>query len=95
MSTPLLIAIHLLNLAVVPLLLVGVVRKVKARMQNRLGAPVLQPFYDVAKLLRARTIRDGERIVRVLLSVADAGDPADPVVAEQEKPVFVVDVRKE
>jgi formate hydrogenlyase subunit 4 len=52
MVTPLLIAIHVLNLAVVPLLLVGVVRKLKARMQNRLGAPVLQPFYDVAKLLR-------------------------------------------
>ncbi len=42
----------LVNLCVVPLLLVGVIRKVKARMQTRIGAPVLQPFYDVAKLLR-------------------------------------------
>jgi formate hydrogenlyase subunit 4 len=41
-----------LNLCVVPLLLVGVIRKTKALMQTRLGAPVLQPFYDVAKLLR-------------------------------------------
>jgi formate hydrogenlyase subunit 4 len=46
------LAITLLNLAVVPLLLVGVIRKVKARMQNRAGASVLQPFYDAAKLLR-------------------------------------------
>ena len=36
----------------VPLLLVGVIRKIKARMQNRIGAPLLQPFYDIAKLLR-------------------------------------------
>jgi len=41
----------LLNLCVVPLLLVGVIRKAKALMQTRIGAPVLQPFYDIAKLL--------------------------------------------
>jgi formate hydrogenlyase subunit 4 len=52
MSGPLLLALHALNLLLVPLLLVGVVRKTKARMQNRQGAPVLQPFYDTAKLLR-------------------------------------------
>jgi formate hydrogenlyase subunit 4 len=37
---------------VTPLLLAGVIRKVKARMQNRIGPPVLQPFYDTVKLLR-------------------------------------------
>lgn len=47
-----LLLIYALNVTVVPLLLVGVIRKVKAWMQNRLGAPVLQPFYDTAKLLR-------------------------------------------
>ncbi|OPZ87808.1 MAG: Formate hydrogenlyase subunit 4 [bacterium ADurb.Bin429] len=45
--TAILVAI---NLLVVPLLLVGVIRKVKALMQTRLGAPILQPFYDIAKL---------------------------------------------
>ncbi|HEY3413985.1 MAG TPA: NADH-quinone oxidoreductase subunit H [Armatimonadota bacterium] len=40
------------NLAVLPLLLVGVIRKAKALMQTRLGAPVWQPFFDIAKLLR-------------------------------------------
>ncbi|MCE1248111.1 MAG: NADH-quinone oxidoreductase subunit H [Firmicutes bacterium] len=39
------------NLLIIPLLLTGVIRKVKALMQNRIGAPVLQPFYDVAKFL--------------------------------------------
>lgn len=38
-----------INLLIVPLLLVGVVRKVKALMQTRLGAPILQPFFDIAK----------------------------------------------
>jgi formate hydrogenlyase subunit 4 len=31
-------------------LLVGVDRKISARMQGRFGPPLLQPFYDVAKL---------------------------------------------
>lgn len=48
-----------LNILIIPLLLVGVVRKVKAFMQTRVGAPVLQPFYDIAKLLRkGETISD-------------------------------------
>lgn len=41
-----------INIAIVPLLLVGVVRKIKARMQNRVGSPILQAFYDIGKLLR-------------------------------------------
>lgn len=43
---------QILSLLLIPLLLVGLIRKVKALMQNRFGAPVLQPFYDLAKLLR-------------------------------------------
>lgn len=42
----------LVNIAFVPLLLIGVIRKIKALMQNRVGSPVLQPFYDIGKLLR-------------------------------------------
>ncbi len=52
MNTLLLFIFHTVNLLVVPLLLVGLIRKFKALMQNRTGAPVLQPFYDLAKLLR-------------------------------------------
>lgn len=40
------------NVLLIPLLLAGLIRKLKARMQNRLGAPLTQPFYDLAKLLR-------------------------------------------
>ena len=59
MMTPLLIAAQLINLLLVPLLLVGVIRKVKALMQNRVGAPVWQPFWDIAKLLgKAETISE-------------------------------------
>lgn len=43
---------QLLSLLIIPLLLVGVIRKVKALMQNRVGASLLQPFFDIAKLLR-------------------------------------------
>lgn len=37
-------------------LLMGVDRIVSARMQRRVGPPLLQPFYDVAKLLQKDTI---------------------------------------
>jgi len=37
-------------LPVIGLFLIGLDRKVSARMQNRIGPPIQQPFYDVAKL---------------------------------------------
>lgn len=47
-----LLIILLINVTIIPLLLVGVIKKMKARMQNRVGSPVLQSFYDIGKLLR-------------------------------------------
>lgn len=52
MNALLLFTIQTANLLIIPLLLVGLIRKIKALMQNRVGAPILQPFYDLAKLLR-------------------------------------------
>jgi len=52
-----------LNVAAVLLLaplLQGVVRKVTARIQSRLGPPVLQPYYDLLKLLGKEDIESGE-----------------------------------
>jgi formate hydrogenlyase subunit 4 len=43
-------------LAVAPLLRGGI-RKMKARMQTRKGPPLLQGYYDLAKLLRKETVR--------------------------------------
>jgi ech hydrogenase subunit B len=37
-------------------LLAGLDRRISARMQARFGPPILQPFYDVAKLLRKENI---------------------------------------
>lgn len=34
----------------------GIDRKISARMQGRQGPPILQPFYDVAKLLKKETV---------------------------------------
>jgi formate hydrogenlyase subunit 4 len=43
-------------LAVAPLLRT-LIRKMKARMQNRQGPPLLQGYYDLAKLLRKEPVR--------------------------------------
>lgn len=47
-ATPL----HLLLLFVLPPLLLGVINKTKAIFAGRVGAPFLQPYYDIGKLLR-------------------------------------------
>jgi formate hydrogenlyase subunit 4 len=47
LETLVFIAIFLL----LPPLLVGIIRKTKARFQNRIGAPLLQPYFDLLKLL--------------------------------------------
>ena len=50
-------ALQVLTVIVAPLvvgLAMGMDRKITARMQNRRGPPVLQPFYDVGKLLSKR-----------------------------------------
>jgi formate hydrogenlyase subunit 4 len=51
----LLVAQTIILLAVSPLL-VGLIRKVKARFQLRRGAPVLQPYADLAKLFRKQPV---------------------------------------
>ncbi len=37
-------------------LLVGLIRKVKARLQCRQGAPIVQPYYDLIKLFRKEVV---------------------------------------
>lgn len=53
------IAIQFLQLAIVMFaspLLVGLIRKAKARLQARRGAPVFQPYADIRKLLLKETV---------------------------------------
>lgn len=46
------VLLYIVMLTVIPFLLMGIIRKVKALMQNRIGPPLLQPFYDFAKLMK-------------------------------------------
>ena len=51
--------VAVISIAAAPLLgglLAGVDRKLTARMQSRWGPPILQPFYDVAKLFQKENI---------------------------------------
>ena len=44
--------IHLLLLVVMPPLSLGVINKTKAILAGRVGPPVLQPYFDLARLMR-------------------------------------------
>ncbi len=45
-------SVHILLLLLFPPLLLGVINKVKAIFAGRHGAPILQPYYNIGKLLR-------------------------------------------
>jgi formate hydrogenlyase subunit 4 len=49
--------LHVVVLLAMPPLLQGVIVKTKARFAGRVGAPVLQPYHDLAKLFRKGGIR--------------------------------------
>ncbi len=59
---------------IVPPITVGIIRKLKARLQNRIGPPILQPFYDLVRLLsKSETVsRDTSWVFRTT-AVANAG----------------------
>jgi len=44
--------LHIVVLLLLPPLLLGVITKTKAWFAGRVGAPLLQPYYDLAKLMR-------------------------------------------
>ena len=46
----------LLFVSVIGLLLAGIDRKILARMQKRIGPPIIQPFYDFFKLMGKETL---------------------------------------
>ncbi len=48
--------IHLLLLFLAPPLMIGVINRTKAVFAGRTGPPLLQPYYDLAKLLRKGSV---------------------------------------
>jgi formate hydrogenlyase subunit 4 len=50
-------AVALLLLLVLPPLLLGVIARTKARIAGRRGPPLLQPYFDLARLLRKGVVR--------------------------------------
>jgi formate hydrogenlyase subunit 4 len=48
--------IHISVMLLMPPLLQGVIIKTKARFAGRVGAPVLQPYFDLVKLLRKQMV---------------------------------------
>ena len=48
--------VHVLVALALPPLLLGVINKVKALFGGRIGPPVLQPYYDLVKLLRKGSV---------------------------------------
>jgi formate hydrogenlyase subunit 4 len=50
------LVVHLLFLCLVPPFLLGIIVKVKAKFAGRVGAPILQPYYDLVKLTRKSVV---------------------------------------
>ena len=50
------IAAHVATVLLLPLLMLGVIVKVKAAFAGRKGAPLLQPCFDLVKLVRKRMV---------------------------------------
>ncbi len=50
------ILIHILLLVIIPPLFLGIINKTKACFAGRKGMPVLQPYYDLAKLFRKKSV---------------------------------------
>src|SRR5674476_892093 len=48
--------IHIFLALVMPPLLLGVINKTKAAFAGRVGAPFLQPYYDILRLLRKGSV---------------------------------------
>ena len=69
------------------LLLCGIDRKLVARMQKRVGPPILQPFYDFFKLLGKETIVPASAN-RVVFLIAPLVGLAAQVVLQLFIPVF-------
>jgi len=57
--TALTLAAHLVALTVLPVVFVGVVNRTKALWAGRKGPPLLQVAFDLAKLLRKRSVYSG------------------------------------
>ena len=56
MSPWLRLLVFLIGAPILGGLLAGLDRRISARMQSRMGPPILQPFYDVLKLLRKENV---------------------------------------
>lgn len=56
-QTPLLAILQVAFIFALAPLLVGLMRKVKARFQGRSGSPIIQPYLDIAKLLSKGTAK--------------------------------------
>lgn len=48
--------LHIMLILVMPPLLLGVIGKTKAAFAGRVGAPYLQPYYDLSRLMRKGTV---------------------------------------
>ncbi len=86
------LAVHVVLLLVLPPLLLGVINRTKAKLADRRGAPFLQPYHDLARLLRKRVVLSrttswvflaGPAVGLVTTLVAGLlvpfGDPAAPI----------------
>lgn len=60
----------LASMAILPFVTLGLIAKLKARLQNRIGAPILQPLFDFLKLAKKDQTVSGTTTAVFLLASA-------------------------
>ena len=52
----LLISLQIILSLLLPLLAIGIIRQIKAKLQNRIGPPLMQPYFNLIKLFKKNQI---------------------------------------
>ena len=84
--TPILAVVQVVFALLLAPLLIGIMRKVKAQFQGRVGSPMIQPYIDLLKLLSKGTARSS--VTSFIFAIAPAAGFVSIAIAALMLPIF-------
>ena len=88
-QAPVLAVLQVIFIFALAPLLVGIMRKVKARFQGRVGSPVIQPYIDLAKLLSKGTAKSS--VTSFIFTISPIVGFVSVAIAVLMLPIFAQD----